>query len=155
MKNVTALDFASLWSEMLLVGVLPKSEVAKKLRELADMIDIRTPPRLVLHEAYSMEQVQTNMVATTTLILRFYLQNPVPNEDFTEQEKEIFAAMALGLTISQTAQHMKMDEELFRRSMGNMCEKTGLGIAELFEFAKTKADYDAGKDPLSEGETSK
>jgi hypothetical protein len=51
--------------------------------------------------------------------------------------------MALGLTISKTAQHMKMDEEVFRRSMGSMCEKTSLGIAELFEFAKIKAEHDA------------
>jgi hypothetical protein len=71
MRNITALEFARLFSDLLLVETLPREEVAAKLRELADMVDSR---RLVLHEAYSMEAVHEKLVAETTLILRFYQQ---------------------------------------------------------------------------------
>jgi DNA-binding NarL/FixJ family response regulator len=148
MRNVTALDFARLYADFVLVETLSGTELATTLREIADMVEIKPPEaRLVLHEAYSLESAHETMVAVTTLLLRFRQQGPSRCDEFTEQEMEIFKAMALGLTISKTAQHMKMDEGVFRSCMGSMCEKTGMGIAELFEFAKTKADYDAGKTP--------
>jgi DNA-binding NarL/FixJ family response regulator len=146
MKNITALDFARLYADFVLVETLSGTELATKLSEIADMVEIKPPEaRLVLHEAYSLESVYETTVAYTTLLLRFRQQGPSRSDEFTEQEMEIFKAMALGLTISKTAQHLKMDEEVFRRSMGSMCKKTSLGIAQLFEFAKTKAEYDAGE----------
>jgi len=66
MRNVTALEFARLYSDLLLVETLPREEVAAKLREIADLIESK-PPKLVLHEAYSMEAVNE-----TTVLVRLY-----------------------------------------------------------------------------------
>jgi len=71
MRNVTALEFARLYSDLLLVETLPREEVAAKLREIADLIESK-PPKLVLHEAYSMEAVNETTVASTTLLLHFH-----------------------------------------------------------------------------------
>jgi len=120
MRNITALEFARLYSDLLLVEVLPRAEVAAKLREMADMIDSN---RMRLHEAYSMEAVHEKTVATTTLILHFYQQNPSRSDDFTEQEMEIFSAMGLGLRCG-----------LGRRILEKICRRQQVKADTLREY---------------------
>jgi len=73
MRNITALNFASLFGDLLLAGPIPPPEVSKKLRETADMMDSR-PPKLVLYEAYSMEEVQQNTRA-------YHFNSALPSAD--------------------------------------------------------------------------
>jgi hypothetical protein len=73
----TALDFAKLFHGSMEFEILPKEQVAAKLRELADLVERKEFPRLALHEAHSLQSTEVNYFGATTLVLKFqYLRDP-------------------------------------------------------------------------------
>ena len=86
MKLPSAFDFSRFIDNTTEFSILAPSEVAKKLRELADTLEKswKEPkdviPKLVLEEAISIQRAERNEVAVTTLVLSFRYHRDVKKE---------------------------------------------------------------------------
>jgi len=68
MKNITALDFATLHPSFGLYDTLPRSQVAGKLREIAELID---SGMLVIQSASSLDTMHEGQLAHTSVLFNF------------------------------------------------------------------------------------